>query len=327
MWCFDISHSVKLITGSSVQQRSRSDASPRRHSRAASSDSLLSGLAPTKFPRMRRDLPRGPGGQFRRKPASSKTTKQEIDSDAADQGEASSSRSTRRTSIAASLNQKSVASYSTSSRRKSAPELPLGRGRRTSLAESTLSLAEKLASRTRTHRKGPREISRSPPPTAPASNPRGRSSRREGLATRASTPASRDSNSKSKSRTTSSPPVTPPRRSARGSTTNLDKRTTSTPLSSLSDSESDAPKQRVLRPRLPQAVASSSQNAPQPVELSPTAPNERKMRELQARTQKKKPQWKGWVALPSGTCDQCLEVHEELKGLVPTDDEKLICLR
>ncbi|KAF8322292.1 hypothetical protein DL93DRAFT_1292143 [Clavulina sp. PMI_390] len=93
-----------------------------------------------------------------------------------------------------------------------------------------------------------------------------------------------------------------------------------------SDDEDDAPR-RVLRPRLTQTASSSTSQAPQSNHISPTAPHIRSLNALKLQTQRKKPQWKGWISLPNGSCDNCYGIHEELKDCEPEPDQLLICQR
>lgn len=93
------------------------------------------------------------------------------------------------------------------------------------------------------------------------------------------------------------------------------------------DSEDEAPK-RVLRPRISQAASSAAQEAKiKMMEISPTAPHIRQLKALKKKTEENRRTWKGWVEIPNGACDICFAVHEELKDVVPKPEEKLICNR
>jgi len=93
----------------------------------------------------------------------------------------------------------------------------------------------------------------------------------------------------------------------------------------ISREESDDSPKRVLRPRTSRGTTDAGAAAK--MEISPTAPHIRQLNTLQKRTEKTRPTWKGWVAIPNGACDVCFQVHEELKGREPSPDEKLVCNR
>lgn len=285
---------------------------------------------------MRRNLPRGPGGQFRRKKTSGPSTPGQSESEPSDDGSngddereneafTHASRSTRRASTSLSTTPKSPALGPTNVK----VETPV-----TPTVEETKQIREISIS-----------VSQSLPParevaTVTASVTSATVSARGKTSARHSAPDKPSGHPKVKQETStlssvhqevttrklSGKATVPSRLSSHDPTP---RHTRSHNVTSdedvMSRQESDDVPKRVLRPRISRTAADGSTDAK--MEISPTAPHIRQLNTLQKRTEKTRPTWKGWVSIPNGACDVCFQVHEELKGREPAPDEKLICNR
>lgn len=307
-----------------------------RQSRRASSNAVLMGshVPSVKYPQMRRNLPRGPGGQFRRKKSSNLSTPQRSEPESSDDGSNGDDEEDEDAHTHAGRSTR--ASISLSATKPSAPELVVKVE-----APGTPTMEETRQSRTRSM-----PASKSSTPnyrdallTTTMDSARSRMSARHSAPNKSfssgghlkeeqETPLS----SVRQEMTTRKPSenVTRPRLLSHNSTPDRTRRhTRSSKAQSDNDTSSrqesdDAPK-RVLRPRTSRTTADGAPDAK--MDISPTAPHIRQLNTLQKRTEKIRPTWKGWVSIPNGACDVCFQVHEELKGREPVPDEKLICNR
>jgi hypothetical protein len=309
----------------------------RASSNAASTGSHVPSV---KYPQMRRNLPRGPGGQFRKKKASHLSTPDQLESEPSDDGSngdderedeapAHASRSTRHPSTSLSTTSKSSAPAQMKVKVETAVTPTVEETKKT----RTISIS---ASRS------PPPARKDPPMTITMTNAivstRGRMSARHSAPDKPFSPSGhlkvkqetptlpsvrqevtiRQLSGKTTSNSRLSSHDSAPRRHTRSCKVASDEDT-------MSRQESDDLPKRVLRPRISRTAADGSAEAK--MEISPTAPHIRQLNTLQKRTEKTRPTWKGWVSIPNGACDVCFQVHEELKGREPAPDEKLICSR
>lgn len=255
---------------------------------------------------MRRNLPRGPGGQFRKKKPGDKASEQRSPDQYGVEEQEDGEQGVDETS-----------SHATRQIKVEPPSTPaLSSGTRRTHVSSSFSVHQHEAL-------AKLQLSALMDDPASASlETRAKNKRRS------TTGELRQSSTASKSRSSSAAEVSAScsRRSTRSR-----KGAAESPSSSGSDgdedSEDDAPK-RVLRPRISQAASSAALEAKNKLmEISPTAPHIRQLKALKKKTEENRRTWKGWVEIPNGACDICFAVHEELKDVVPDPEEKLICNR
>lgn len=256
---------------------------------------------------MRRNLPRGPGGQFRKKKPADKEAEQLSPGRAGSEEQEAGEHGADQTSSSRVTHPVKVEPPSTPA---------ISGGTRRTRVSSSLSVQQ-------------HEAITKLQLSAPMDDPPNSSSEIRAKSKRGSTPRDlKQSSTNSKSRSSSAAGVSVPR-SLRATRSRREAAASSSSSGSDGDddSEDDAPK-RVLRPRISQAASSAALEAKNKLmEISPTAPHIRQLKALKKKTEENRRTWKGWVEIPNGACDICFAVHEELKDVIPDPEEKLICNR